>query len=209
MLLMSGVILGSYATLPATVTGKPWNLKRPVWIVSALVIVFNLVTGSQKYNLEVHTNLANGYNKAKNYPQVLEEVKQGTGGLATLDPNGTPLEMYSGIAYKNLKNFPEALKDMNRARRLAPHNAKVFNNLAAIYTDLKDFNRAIENYKEALKLAPKFEIVYKNLAVNYFQLGNDSACIEACSHFNTKGDDYFTSLLNEAKAKLAAGVISR
>jgi O-antigen ligase len=206
MMLMGGIVLGSYATeAAATAASKPWVIKRPAWIAAALILVFNLFIGRQKYNLEVHANMAHGYNKAKKYPEVLEEVKQGTHSLVTLDPNGTPLEMYSGIAYKNLKNYPEALKAMNRARRLAPHNAKVYNNLGAIYTDLKDYTHAVETYQKALKLTPKFEAVYKNLAVNYFQLGNYAACVETFNHFDPKGDEYFTALLQEAKTKLEAG----
>jgi O-antigen ligase len=204
MLLMGGIILGSYATLPLNVKGKIWTIKKPVWITAIFIIVFNLFIGSKKYNIEEHANRTKGYEKAKMYPEMLDEAKKGISSLVALDPNGTPLEMYSGIAYKNLKNYDAALKEMKKASRLAPNNAKVYNNLGTIYTELEDYNNAIKAYLHALKLASKFEATYKNLAVNYFQVGNYTGCIEAISHIKTDNDGYFNSLLNDAKAKLAA-----
>ena len=203
MLLMCGIILGSYATLPPAGNSKTLVIKKRVWITATLIIFLNLFIGSKKYNLELHANKTKGYEKAKMYPEMLDEAKKGTSSFVTLDPGGSPLEMFSGVANKNLKNYEAALKDMKKASRLAPNNAKVYNNMGTIYTDMKDYNNAIKAYQRALKFAPKFEATYKNLAVNYYQIGNYSACLEAISHIKTDNDGYFNFLLNDAKAKLA------
>ena len=204
MLLMSGIILGSYATLPKTATGKTWVFNKKIWFAAIVIVLINLFIGSKKYNLEWRANWVKAYEKAKMYPEMIEAVKKGTSSVVTLDPGGSPLEMFSAIAYKNLNNYELALIEMKKASRLAPNNAKVYNNMGTIYTDMKDYNNAIIAYQQALKFAPNFEATYKNLAVNYYQVGNYSACIEAISHIKTDTDGYFTSLLNNAKARLAA-----
>jgi tetratricopeptide (TPR) repeat protein len=204
MLLMCGIILGNYATLQSATNGKPWLINKKLWIVAILLILFNLVIGYKKYNLEWQANKTKGYEKANMYPEMLKEAKMGINSLVTLDPGGSPLEMYSGVANKELKNYPAALNELKKASRLAPCNAKVYINLGTVYTDMKDYDNAIIAYKQALKFAPKFEIAYKNLAVNYYNVGNYTACIEAIGHIDTNKDSYFISLLNDAKARLAA-----
>jgi O-antigen ligase len=202
MILMAGIIMGCYYTLPATEQKKtqPVNNK---WVVLFIVIaVFNLFIGLKKQNFETHMNLAKAYEKKNLNQEVLNEVAAGQSAWVTIDPDNKPLEMYSGLAYDGLKNYNKALEEMDKAKRYNPNSAIIYNNISTIYTNMKQYDSAISNLLHALKIAPKFDIALKNLAVNYFQSGDYTRCIETIGKLNIQGDKYFTGMLNEANKLL-------
>lgn len=197
MTLMAGIILGLYSN-SRDAKGK-LSINNMLFIACCAIVIFNIFLGYEKYNFEVHANRAHAYDKINNAQEEINEVEEGKNSFITLDPNGTPIELYSGIGYKQLKNFDEALKALNHAKHYHPTSARVYNNLGTVYTDMKDYKKAIEVYKLALKYAPDFETVYKNLAVNYFLVENYAGCIDALSHVNVQSDPNLVALLNEAK----------
>ena len=153
----------------------------------------------------MHMNYAKAYENNKNYEEELDEAETGKTNFVTISPEGMPLEVRSSIAYKELKDYKNALKEILQAKSYNPNSAMIYNNMGTIYTEMKEYNKAIENYLKALKLAPKMDITLKNLAINYFNTGNYSATIEALNKVEDKEQDstLLNNLLNEAKRRLA------
>ncbi|HVT83673.1 MAG TPA: O-antigen ligase family protein [Chitinophagaceae bacterium] len=203
LLMMGGIILGSYCNLSGA-AGKKIILKKNLWFFFLFIAIFNLFLGIKKNNFEVHLNKATAYDKLGEYRSVLNEVEAGKSTWVTIDPVGKSLQLYSCIAWKELKDYNKALQEAETARKYNPNSALVYNNTGTIYTVMGDFDKAIESYKKALQFAPDFETTYKNLAVNYFQVGKYDACIDALSHINVAGDKYLSGLLEEAKKRIAS-----
>jgi O-antigen ligase len=204
MILMAGVILGCYSSLPAVEPKKSQRINKKLVLLFTAIAAFNLFLGLKKQSFETHMNLAKAYEKMDRNQEMLNEVKAGKSTWVTIDPDNKPLEMYSGFAYQGLKDYTRALEQMNIAKRYNPNSAMLYNNIATVYTDMKQYDSAISNLQHALRIAPKFELVYKNLAMNYFLSEDYARCIETIGKMNIEGDQFFTGMLNDAKRLLEA-----
>ena len=141
------------------------------------------------------------FNEQKQFSQTIEEVKQGANEFFTIDVGGNPLEMYSGIAYKELRNFDASAKDFKKAIGYSPYNCRIYNNRATLYWELKQLQASIEDYKTALQYAPEFETVLKNLAFTYYQAQLYKECIETINKMKER-DAMTINVLNDAIKKV-------
>ncbi|HEX5651520.1 MAG TPA: O-antigen ligase family protein [Chitinophagaceae bacterium] len=205
MLLMCGIIAGAYqnSRREGKETGT-FSFSTGVIAVALAITAFNIFMAIKKYNFETHAVKAKNFENSGAYDAVISEVEAGKTALVTLDPNGSPLEMMSGSAYKELKDPGKALEELALAKKYNPNSSRIHNNIGTVYTDMNDFHKAIPAYEKALTLTPGYEIIYKNLAVNYFQVGNDSGCIASLKKVNLANDEYLAGLLQEAERRQAA-----
>jgi tetratricopeptide (TPR) repeat protein len=203
--IMAGIIIGNFLQIDETAKQKRLVLSKIFVTVFLLIIAVNILIGYKKYNFEMHMNYAKAYENNKNYEEELDEAETGKTNFVTISPEGMPLEVRSSIAYKELKDYKNALKEILQAKSYNPNSAMIYNNMGTIYTEIKDFNNAIKSYQQALKLSPKSDIALKNLAVNYFNTENYSACIQTLYKIEEREQDsaYLNNLLNEAKKRLA------
>lgn len=214
--LMGGIILGLYYNLINKEKIKEQRFPQSFALLLGAIAAFNVFIGAKKYNFEIHMNRAMGYDKAKRYPEVLEEVKAGRNPFVTLDPVAKSIQVFSSLAYKEIakssldtkdsakamSNFNLALKEGAIAKKYNPNSYIVYNNIGTIYTDMQQYDSAVQYYNKALKLTPKFQMSLKNLAVNYYQLGKYKECVQTLEKINLKDekDDYLQNLYNQAKA---------
>ena len=203
MLLMAGIILGLYAKESGTVNIKMNAAKKIVLVPVILFILFNLFLGKKKYDFEKHLKLAVFYNESKRFAETIDEVQKGKNTFFTIDIIGNPLELYSGVAYKELKNYDAAIREFKTAAAYNPYNNRTYNNWATVYWDLKEYRTAIDNYKKALAYAPEFETILKNLAMTYYYSGDYTACIETIEKLKIEKDPLLINVLNECRRKLA------
>jgi tetratricopeptide (TPR) repeat protein len=49
----------------------------------------------------------------------------------TIDITSNPVELNSGVAYKEMKNYDAALKELKTALSYSPYNNRTYNNLGA------------------------------------------------------------------------------
>ena len=213
-MLMGGSILGLYYNHVKTEKIKSNPFSQPFALLLAAIAAFNVFMGVKKYNFEIHMNRAMGYDKAKRYPEVLEEAKAGRNPFVTLDPVAKSIQVFSSLAYKEIakssldandsvkarSNFNMALKEGEIARKYNPNSYIVYNNIGTIYTDMSQYDKAVEYYNKALKLTPKFQMSLKNLAVNYYQLQKYKECVQTLEKVNWQEDDYLKSMYTNAKA---------
>lgn len=205
MTLMGGIILGCYTNVSESNKKKSFPVKKTSLAVAIAIILFNLFIGFKKNNFEIHAGRARENYKTNNFQGVINEVNDARNAYVTLMPDdGWPVELWSAIAYKELRNYTNAMEEITNARFYNPNSAAVYNNMGTIYTAMNEYENAVKSYQQALQFAPEFESIYINLAVNYYQLGKDSACIAAFSKVNQPGNEYLTRLLNDAKLRLAA-----
>ena len=201
---MAGIILGLYAQEAGTVNLKMHPIKKIILVPVVLLILFNLLLGKKKFDFEKHLKLAIYYNDQKRFPETINEAKNAKNSFFTIDITGNPVELNSGVAYKEMKNYDAALKELKTALAYSPYNNRTYNNLGALYFDLKQYQNSIDSYKKSLEYVPEFETVLKNLAVTYYLAGDYASCIETMEKFNYEGDPVMINVLNDAKNKLSS-----
>jgi tetratricopeptide (TPR) repeat protein len=200
MFLMGGIILGLYlGETPATT--KHSAPKNALVIILLIVAAFNLFLGKKKFDFEKYLKLAIFYNEQKRFSETITAVNHGRNTFFTVDITGNPIELYSAVAHKELRNYDASIKDFTIARSYSPYNCRTYNNRATLHWDLKQLQNSIDDYKTALLYAPEFETVLKNLAITYYHAGQYAASIETIAKLKVK-DELVMNVLNDAKKKL-------
>jgi O-antigen ligase len=177
LFLFGGIVLAHFALglkreQVFTLSNRNW-----LWVPLALS-AFGLFISNERYQFEVHAYRMKAFYKMKDYQEVISEVEESRTNFGTLDINADPLQMYSAIAYKELKKYDLALKECQTALLYHPYNARVYNTMGTIYTETQDFAKAIDAYKKALSIIPRSDVSLKNLAINYFYVKQYGQCLE-------------------------------
>ncbi|GHN00455.1 hypothetical protein WSM22_19440 [Cytophagales bacterium WSM2-2] len=83
-----------------------------------------------------------------------------------LYPNQAMIYYFNGIAYTRKKNFREAARTLEQAKRLAGNNsglqAEICGMLGDSYNALKDYEKSDRAYEDALAFNPNYEYVLNN-----------------------------------------------
>ncbi len=205
--LMGGIIMSLHKNTFSSGTEKRTPSK---WMYAgmAAVLLVNLFLVTKKYSFEKHFKNIVEYDNQRQFQDVLDETAAGKNDFVTMNEIGKSFEVYSSVAYMELKDFPKAIEEAKVALRYDPNLWLIYNNTGSIYTRMKDYPRAIENYKKGLRLAPKAEAGLKNLGVNYFYNGEYALCLQTLSNvkFEEQEREFFNSLIAECKRRLAAGI---
>ena len=96
------------------------------------------------------------------------------------DPKFANVYSNRGNAYRDLKQYPNALKDYTMAIKLDPSHVKAYNNRGNIYYEQKKYQQALKDYNKCLQLNPNYRFAYVNRGLVYYQLKNKS---RACKDF--------------------------
>ncbi len=73
------------------------------------------------------------------------------------------LHLQLGISYINQQNYPTALKELLRSKKLDPHNSVIQNNLGLIYFLMKRYSLSRNHLQRAVNLSPKYTEARNNL----------------------------------------------
>ena len=100
----------------------------------------------------------------KQYREAIEAFRQGP-------PKDPVLKNKTGIAYHQMLQLDQALKNYQEAVKLKRDYLEAINNIGTIYYARKNFRRSITYYERALKLDPHSErsaAIYNNLGTALF-----------------------------------------
>jgi O-antigen ligase len=198
--LMSAVLLAGYSRKKAEETAqKAVKINFALLLPGAVIAALCIYAGVKKYTFEQQLPLAVAYQKENRNEEAILAVEEGNNRLVTLNEEGKSLQIYSSLAYLNLKKYPEALKEGRLALQYNPNSAMVYNNIGAIYATMNKYDSASIYYEKAIKLSPGFEDVLKNLAGCYYNLKQYDRCIAALEKLNITNDSYLTKLMGDAK----------
>lgn len=82
-----------------------------------------------------------------------------------------------GVAYMNLQEDEQALKDLSKSIELNNHNASAYHSRGMLNYQLKDYDAAVEDFKQALVYNDNNPETNFNLGMSYFRMEEkDSAC---------------------------------
>jgi len=126
--------------------------------------------------------------------RVTSEIAKDLGGSAErlfrealkLDPSSMEANLQLGLLYsKQGKNFPEAIRLLERARALQPNLAGTYAALGSAFLASGNARRAANSLETAVKLAPDVAEPYYLLASAYRKLHEDEKSEAALKVFNT------------------------
>ena len=114
------------------------------------------------------------------------------------DPKFANVYSNRGNAYRDLKQYPNAIKDYTMAIGLDPSHVKAYNNRGNIYFEQKKYQQALKDYNQCLRLNPNYRFAYVNRGLVFYQLKNKS---RACKDFQKACQLGDCDGLNWAKGK--------
>ena len=143
---------------------------RAVPLVAVVALAGCLALGWIRLNAEVHTKRALAAREDGAWQQVIEEIDRGMVSVASLDPMGTPLSWYRGVALYSLGRQKEALRAFEAAAIDHPYHLHVLNNIGTCHEVLGAHDEALRYYNMALAISSRFEVTVKNIAAVHFGL---------------------------------------
>ncbi len=114
------------------------------------------------------------------------------------DPKFANVYSNRGNAYRDLKQYPQALNDYNKAISLDPAHVKAYNNRGNIYYEQKQYQLALKDYNQCIRLNRNYRFAYINRGLVFYQLKNKS---RACQDFKKACQLGDCDGLNWAKGK--------
>ena len=105
-----------------------------------------------------------------------------------------------GLAYHDLSQHDNAIKDYETAIRFESKNPYAYNNRGTIYVDLEQYQHAVEDFNQAIKLKPDYAYAYSNRGAIYDDLGQYQRAIDDCNKAIRLEPGLASAYVNRAKA---------
>jgi O-antigen ligase len=184
--LSGGIILGLY--INEFQAEKKRRALHPALLAIMLIIAgFATFLGFKKMSFEKYVIRSKSLEEQKIYQQSVEDGLNGKNKFVNIAPNGFPIEAYLGLSYKGLKNYPEALKEMQEGLKLHPYNKALYVNIGTTFTDMGQHDSAIKYYDKALELTPKMDIIFFNKAASQYMLKDYRGSLETLNKADLTG----------------------
>ena len=90
-----------------------------------------------------------------------------------------------GLAYHNLRQYQNAVKDYNTAIKMEPGYAAAYNNRGNSYYELNKYQLALNDFNQSLKLRPKYAKAHLNRGLAFYQMDKN---LQACRDFQKSCD---------------------
>jgi O-antigen ligase len=176
--LSGGILLGLYIN-EFQAEKKRKTLHPGIMAIMLLIAGFATFLGFKKMHFEKYVIRSKSLEEQKLYQQSLEDGLKGKNNFVTIAPNGFPIEAYTGLSYKGLKKYDEALKEMREGLKLHPYNKALYVNMGTTFTDMGLHDSAIKYYDKALELTPQMDIIFFNKAASQYMLKNYRGALES------------------------------
>ena len=100
-----------------------------------------------------------------------------------IQTNQISAEAYNnrGLAYYELKNYRQAIKDYSQAIRMKSDYSIAYNNRGNTYYEMLKFDLAEADFEKSIQLNPKYAPAFRNRALVAYQMDKK---IQACADFN-------------------------
>jgi tetratricopeptide (TPR) repeat protein len=90
-----------------------------------------------------------------------------------------------GLAYHDLRQYQNAVKDFDTAIKMDPGYAAAYNNRGNSYYELNEYKLALDDFNQSLKLKPKNAKARLNRGLAFYQMDKN---VQACKDFQKSCD---------------------
>ncbi len=127
--------------------------------------------------------------------------------VLTARPDDPDANHLLGLIDESEGQLARALERLIRARRLAPDNAELLNNLASLYIRLGRTDDALEACRAGLRVRPNLAALHNTLGVAFQTGGRHKQAIASFRNALTHDPDYVEALNNLGMSLLACGEV--
>lgn len=125
--------------------------------------------------------------------------------ILSLNPNHKTALLRRGIAYRDIKSYPESIMDFQRLISLNPKSVPAYSNLGLTYYVAGDNERAKNNYNNALSINPAYSPVLFRLSKVLYAEGNHQAALEFINRAVLEKTD--TLVYHQLKRSILEGIV--
>jgi tetratricopeptide (TPR) repeat protein len=126
-----------------------------------------------------------------------EKIKEYMAVRRRSEPEQSKIHKDLSSAYREYKEFQEAIKNYELSLRLDNKNADVYKELALLYVKQKEFDQAVEVYQRASKASTECASIYADLAKAFKEEGTEdyiAKVYEIASHVDSQEASYYRNL---------------
>ncbi len=143
-------------------------------------------------NPEKLYNLANQYNKRKEYSKVINTLKK----ALKINPKVKAAWNNLGTAYANIKEFDNAIRAYQNAIKIDKKYKDAWRNLGIAYSAMEFNVKAIKALMNAVKIDPHFKYAWNNLGIVYGKNKELNNAINAFKKATDIDPNYKDALMN-------------
>lgn len=122
-----------------------------------------------------------------------------------LQPRDAEAYYNRGVAYDNLGQYKNAIKDYNQAIGLNPDYAEAYSNRGTIHNTTGKYQQAIEDFSEAIRLKPDDAEAFLGRGFAYDKLGQSQQAIGNYSQAIGLNPDYAKAYSNRGVVYFSQG----
>lgn len=133
-------------------------------------------------------NIAGVYSGLNMKPEAIVSLKR----VSVLDPTFNGPNVNLGFIYSEMDSLDLALKYFDKALRVEPKNAFIYNNMGYVYYKKGDYATALKNIDYSIKIYPSNSYAYRNMALVYIATGKKGEACDALRYAESYGfqDNY-------------------
>lgn len=149
-------------------------------------------------------NKANALSDGRKYTDPLKAIEYLNSAIK-LEPNNAETYYNRGVAYDNLGQYKQAVKDYHQAILFKPDYAEAFYNRGTVNNTIGQYQRAIEDFNEAIRFNPQDAEAYLGRGFAFDKLGQYLLAIENYSKAIGLMPDYAPAYINRGAVFFSRG----
>ena len=139
------------------------------------------ITNDQNLLKKLYFYRAKSYNAIEDYINEILDLNR----VIIIDSKYFNAYKNRGLAYRKLKKYSSAIKDLNKTIELAPSlYSHLYLDIALIHSDINEYEKAEENFKKAITENPNDFINYRFFSEMYVETGKYQNAINILNLFN-------------------------
>lgn len=166
------MIAGAAALRQAMMPPRPFRPHRLLVLAPVVVsCTFGSVYSYSALKQELHIKKAMTASKRNDWRESLREAQLAGTSFRTHEPIGYPVVYFAGLAHLRLKDYPNAIRALERALPQDPYNFAVLSSLSQAYFENGQIEESKECFARLLTVLPLDPNTLKNLSIVYRHSG--------------------------------------
>ena len=175
--------------------------RLPLTLVLTALLSFAAWASWQKQQLDTRTQAILQLEQNGNYERALQQSLEAEQLFFTIDAIGDPLQWHSANAYKQLKQYEQALQKIDEAALIQPNSHRVLNTRASILMAQEKYAEAVPVLEKTIALAPDYQPALVNLAYALYRTDQLQAALSTMERVDFLQNEKLLPVMRDAGIK--------